>query len=122
MNRNELVEKMAAAFSHTKGNDMEKCISAALDVASDELLKEEPEGEFIPPYWASIRRFLASRRAALAHVKTPEERVTIQYYLQNPARWMVLLDGANPASVYFRSPKDAERYRRGLIEELKESQ
>lgn len=74
------------------------------------------------PYFATVDAFLKERRAKLLKPRTIEERVTIDFYRKNPDGWIVLLDGANPASTIFNSEKDAEIYRLGLISKLRESE
>ena len=62
-------------------------------------------------------------RERLEPKNTPEERVTIRPHPDNSAMWLVWLD--NNMCYFSNSPmcsKDAETFRRGLIEELKEQE
>jgi hypothetical protein len=148
MNRDQLIEKMLDAFDNTKEelNDVlgtgrpRNSMSAALSVATEILLKEPTSEEksvaandylnhnmliardYRAIFQATLKKFVASRAEAFARVKTLEERVTISRWVINPTRWVVLRDGWNPGNHDgFKDIKDAERYRRGLIEELKEA-
>lgn len=102
-------------------------VSEVLRRDADELLADLTADEwskYIAPMdkgvQTGINELFANRRARLfAPPVDPEERVTVKHYLANPDRWIVLLDGANPASTYFGSEKDAEIYRTGLIAQLR---
>lgn len=50
-----------------------------------------------------------------------EERITVEEWVYNPNLWIVLRDGYNASNIPgFKDKKDAEIYRLGLIQKLKE--
>lgn len=147
MTRNELVEKMICAsaealninrFNH---ETVTTGMSAALDVALDACLgplAAQERGIAGADYCTrpavlpcdyndvlqfALKNFIASRRAALAHVKTAEERVTVVEWLHDTSKWIVLIDGWNSKNSATFDKKDrdkAETFRIGLIQQLKE--
>lgn len=139
MTRNELVDAMSkaadplsVAMDGSSFPTMKRAMSAALDVAMDETLKEPSEDEIIHTsrpgvIWAfgkgldydRVRDIFANRRAALAHVKTVEERVTVG---STAGHYIVYLDGKEYLSFSNNHFNRAtpEIYRLGLIQQLKE--
>jgi hypothetical protein len=105
-------------------NGMREALKVALDEVLEPVTAEErvdhDEVGFIP---VVTDGFLVSRRARYALKLTLEERVTICRWVHNPSRYTVLIDGWNPGNHDgFKTLQDAERYRRGLIEELREKE
>lgn len=141
MTRNELVEKMLDAAKEAgaivRGDLAFATMAAALDVALDACLSDPNAEEFDRAISATAvlssqyrpggclhhyevaTGILASRRAALAHVKTVEERVRIKEIKpDNFTRYIVQQDGIT--KVEFLMLVDAVTYRLGLIQQLKE--
>jgi len=145
MTRDELVTRMmdanfkASRTPYTYPPNMVEGMSAALDVAKEELLRpvnnsfyENPEWDIYMGYSGHIEGFnavLANRRAQLDKVKTAEERVTVfnndkHLGKDHNALWVVQRDGDNVIHLDKRlySKEDAEIYRLGLIQKLKEEE
>jgi hypothetical protein len=146
MDREQLVEKMRQAaedawFASVRSNpacigEWAKVAEAALDVALDAILAPPDTKEWGDAAYseesdyvrerdgkcfldaASVGRLLASRRSRLTKHKSPEERVTL---VQNKIGvWWVYFDGERKPSFAFGEQSDAEIYRLGLIQQLKE--
>jgi hypothetical protein len=145
MNRKELVDKMQAAYliareglggkwayeSDELTESRYDGMDAALSVAIEELLSPVTDKEFHDaehdPGWKPSNRGMETynhclKLRKLERVKTPEERVTVEKWIHDPDLWIVLDNGANMAySAHFADKKQAEIYRLGLIQQLKES-
>lgn len=139
MNRKEIVEKMLDADFGTRKagawrmgekaiRDYTAGMDAALSVAIDELLKEPTQDEQSAACRDTCAKgechqrvsfVITFRRAALERVKTPEERVTVETFGTNS--WQVKQDGVRMFGFTGLPRCDAETYRLGLIQQLKDS-
>jgi hypothetical protein len=141
MTREELVKEMYEAFTGAATISGKASMSAALDVAIEELLKTPDRQEWYDAYMDGFHvssggyprkpdpnisyglsfecgggRLFANLRAKFQKVKTPEERVTVDRGTESG--WRVLLDGES--QFWQISQKHAEIYRLGLIAKLKQ--
>lgn len=97
MTKYEMVQKMVNAFYDNPINGPQGCWEAALRVVAE-------EHGFVDAYWP----------------KTLEERVTIDP-VTGGNYFVVRLDGISAYSAFF-GKEHAERYRLGLIQELREKE
>jgi len=125
MTRDKLVEKMAEAYMGIMGFRQEvwmvdrPSMSAALDVAVGELRIKvlEQRCERGIPYDIGV---MEAAKAVESYLKpkTVEERVTVE---QNSLKnWLVIFDGKRQPDFAFSQRENAEIYRLGLIQKLKE--
>lgn len=143
MTHDELVRKMVREFhanctaNYSHGNPVDS-MSAALRVCVEELLGDMrptsgewaligqwiSERSIYMASWADVNLLLKNRRARYSppKPKTPEERVEV--VPTNNGHWCASLDGLkiNDADVVFLHRENAERYRLGLIAELKQKE
>ena len=114
--RDELITLIDTAWQQGTEGFRSSC-AAVLDVLAPELLYIPETKELNDAGW--VENIFTNRLASIANKKTPEERVTITTGGNPCDSSLVYLDGR--LQIYLRN-RDAMRYRRGLIEELKEQE